>query len=66
MPEIEMIEQAKEEVAKLRGALVGLVGSDDVNELKAMELTIRVTPAPEADKAKIINAIHALIETAAQ
>ncbi len=48
----------------LRNALVGLVGSDNLDELRSMELTMRVLPAPEADKAATINAIHALLATA--
>ena len=47
----------------LRAALVGLVGADTADELKAMEATMRMLPAPEADKAVTINAIHALIAT---
>ena len=48
----------------LRKALVGLVGADDPAELRNMELIMRSLPAPEADKAATINAIHALLETA--
>lgn len=47
----------------LRKALVGLVGADDPAELRNMELIMRSLPAPEADKAATINAIHALLET---
>lgn len=47
----------------LRKALVGLVGADDPAELRNMELVMRGLPAPEADKAATINAIHALLET---
>lgn len=47
----------------LRAALVGLVGVDGRDELEAMELVIRFSPAPAADKAATIDAIHALIST---
>lgn len=47
----------------LRKALVGLVGADDPAELRNMELIMRSLPAPEADKAATINAIHALLAT---
>lgn len=43
----------------LRLALVGLVGADG-EELDTIEAVIRMTPAPDADKASMINAIHAL------
>lgn len=56
--------QAEQTIKTLRDALVGLVGASDVAELKQMELTMRVLPAPEQDKAVTINAIHALITTA--
>ncbi len=48
---------------KLRKALCGLVGAEDVEELKEMKATIHILPAPEADKIATINAINALIET---
>lgn len=48
----------------LRAALIGLVGADDPAELRSMELVMRGLPAPEADKAATINAIHALLEMA--
>jgi hypothetical protein len=48
----------------LRDALAALVGSGDVTELRSMELAMRQLPAPDADKAVTINAIHALIATA--
>ena len=62
-------EQAPEGDAKirrqrdlLRVALAGLVGADTVEELETMEAMIRLTPAPDADKAAMTNAIHALLE----
>ena len=50
----------------LRSALVGLVGADGEHELKQMEAAMRVLPAPDADKAVSINAIHALLATLPQ
>ncbi len=47
----------------LRAALVGLVGVDGREELEAMEGVMRLMPAPAADKAATIDAIHALITT---
>lgn len=54
---------AEEKIAKLRGALIGLVGASSREELEAMEDVLRVMPAPAADKAAMIDAIHTLIET---
>jgi len=56
-------QQAERERDQLRSALVGLVGSDGREELDAMEAMMRLMPAPDADKAVTINAIHALIGT---
>jgi hypothetical protein len=56
------IEQLKADNAKLRKALVGLVGADG-NELDGMEALIRISPVPDEDRAVTINAIHALRET---
>lgn len=47
----------------LRSALVGLIGADTEPELRQMAETMRMLPAPEADKAVSINAIHALLAT---
>lgn len=47
----------------LRKALVGLVGADSLEELRAMELMMRTLSAPASDKAATIDAIHALLET---
>jgi hypothetical protein len=55
--------KAEEKIAKLRSALAGLIGAETVDELKKMEVAMRMAPAPEADKAVAINAIHALLET---
>jgi len=55
--------EAEETIKLLRSALIGLVGSDDIDQLKEMELAMRLMPAPEEDKACTINAIHAIIKT---
>ena len=55
--------KAEADVAMLRAALVGLVGADSEQELRQMEATMRLLPAPDADKAVSINAIHALLAT---
>lgn len=47
----------------LRKALVELVGVSGKAELEAMELAMRLAPAPMADKATAIDAIHALLAT---
>lgn len=52
---------AEAKIARLRKALAELVGASDKAELEQMEIAIRMVPAPDADKAVIINAIHALI-----
>lgn len=55
--------KSERDIAMLRAALVGLIGADTDPELRQMEATIRLLPAPEADKAVSINAIHALLAT---
>ena len=52
-----------ERLRTLRAALVGLVGVDGAEELRQMEVTMRLLPAPAEDKAVSINAIHALLAT---
>ena len=49
--------------AKLRKALVGLVGADTKAELEGMEGAIRLLPMPDEDRMNTINAIHALRDT---
>lgn len=49
--------------AVLRSALVGLVGSSDEKELKAMEAALWVLPLPDEERAKSINGIHAILKT---
>lgn len=46
---------------RLRKALAGLVGASEAEELKSMEVAMRMMPAPDEDKAAMLNAIHALI-----
>lgn len=55
--------EAEEKIKKLRGALIGLVGVSNENELEAMEVALRSIPAPNADKIASINAINVLLET---
>jgi hypothetical protein len=50
----------------LRTALAGLVGVDGREELEQMEAVIRVMPAPAEDRAKTLDAIHALLATLEQ
>ena len=57
------LRKAESDVAMLRAALVGLIGADSEQELRTMEATMRLLPAPDADKAVSINAIHALLAT---
>lgn len=52
-----------DEARTLRAALVGLVGADGRAELEQMEAVMRLMPAPAADKAATIDAIHALLAT---
>lgn len=58
------IEELKKKNEILRKALIGLVGSDDKDELEQMEASIRMFPAPDEDYAVTINAIHAILKTA--
>lgn len=53
--------QALADNARLRGALIGLVGEPGPDELRKMEAMIRVWRTPDEDKAVTINAIHALL-----
>lgn len=57
------LRKAEADIATLRSALEGLIGAETEDELRQMELAIRSMPAPEADRAVSINAIHALIAT---
>jgi hypothetical protein len=55
--------KAEERIAKLRCALIGLVGSSDPVELGSMEAMIRTVPDSVVEKAAAINAIRVLIDT---
>jgi Pyruvate/2-oxoacid:ferredoxin oxidoreductase delta subunit len=55
---------AEATIAKLRSALVGMVGADGKDELETMETMIRISNAPAKDKAVMIDALNALMETA--
>jgi hypothetical protein len=63
---LRTLEQAEADVALLRGALAGLIGETDVEQLRQMEVAVRLLPRCEEDKAVSLNAIHALIKTAPQ
>jgi hypothetical protein len=58
--------KAEAKIAKLRAALIGLVGASDKAELEKMEMALRMAPAPMSDKAVAIDAIHALLDTEAE
>ena len=47
----------------LRAALIDLVGVTDDDELRQMEVILRLTNAPADDKAAMLNAIHVLLNT---
>ncbi len=55
---------AESTIAKLKAALIGLVGVSEKDELEKMEILIRLAPVADADKVGMINAIHTLIELA--
>ena len=57
------LRKAEEKIVILRAALFALIGAETVDELKQMEVAMRMAPAPDADKAVSINAIHALLAT---
>lgn len=59
----DLVEAQVSDLATLRSALVGLVGAETEDELRELEALMRLLPAPEADKAASINAIHALLYT---
>lgn len=63
---IHEIGTLRSERARLRAALVGLVGVDGRTELDQLEAVMRLMPAPAADKAVTIDAIHALSATIPQ
>ncbi len=53
----------QDRVDLLRRALVGLAGVDGAKELDQMAGALHLIPAPEEDKAAMLNAIHALRAT---
>lgn len=57
------LRKAEQDIHRLRGALVGLVGVDGKKELEQMEAQLRLLPIPDEDRAATINAIHALMAT---
>lgn len=61
--EAHPLRKAEADIKLLRSALVGLIGVSSESELREMEALMRSIPAPEADKAVSINAIHALLST---
>jgi hypothetical protein len=60
---LQRLERAEAENARLRAALEGLVGASTREELEQLEVVMRLLPAPAEDKAKSIDAIHALLAT---
>lgn len=59
------VQAACSEADRLRAALWGIIGVDSAGELREMEIALRLMPAPAADKAAMIDAIHALLGTKA-
>lgn len=55
---------AEQKIESLRKALAGLIGASTKEELDGMEIALRSMPAPDSDKAAMINAIDALRECA--
>ena len=56
--------RAEVKAAKLKLALIGIVGEDDPAKLREMEVAMLALPVPQADKAGSIAAIRVLIEDA--
>ena len=54
----------KHPMFKLRKALADLVGVSTKEELLQMEIALRAMPGIGQDKIVILNAVHALLETA--
>ena len=54
---------AEGKIEKLRKALIGLVGTETIEELEQIELGIRMSSAPDSDKTLMLNAVRALVET---
>ena len=55
--------KAEETISILRDALEGLIGVSSKTDLESMELVLRTSDTPSADKSVSINAIHALLKT---
>jgi hypothetical protein len=62
----EYVARVVGERARLRAALVGIVGVDGREQLEQMEAVMRLMPAPAEDKAVTVDAIHALLATLSQ
>ena len=54
---------AIKDVARLRPALIGLIGAETEAELRQMEAAMRALPIQHAYRAVCLNAIHALLAT---
>lgn len=54
----------KHPMRKLRVALAELVGASTLGDLASMEAMLRTIPTPDEDKRAMLNAVHALRETA--
>jgi len=57
------LRKAEATIAKLRRALIGLVGAESKEELEGIELVLRTATINERDKASTLNAVHALLDT---
>jgi len=57
------LRKAEADIAKLRRALMGIVGAEDKGELEAMADFLINDIGPDDEKVKALNAIQALIET---
>jgi Spy/CpxP family protein refolding chaperone len=58
---VQELNYMRRQCDQLRAALAGLIGAESEEELRTMEAMIRLTAAPDADKAAMLNAIHALL-----
>jgi hypothetical protein len=53
----------QETIARLRAALFGLIGAETPEELQHMDAELRAMSVPDADKAVMLAAIQALLDT---
>lgn len=60
---MELQQKTARDNEMLRKALVGLVGSDNRDDLEKLELAVRILPVPDVDKMNTINALQALLQT---